>query len=135
MQSWAFALWRGGDSLSRMGLSATAPPTARSERWVLWTLAAVQFTHILDFMIITPLGSHLMRVFAIGPAKFSWLVSAYAWSAGILGLLGGFVLDRFDRKRALLTLYSGFAVATLGCALAPTYELLMLGRQDGADAG
>ncbi|HEY0945884.1 MAG TPA: MFS transporter [Opitutaceae bacterium] len=111
-----------------MATSAPAQPIVRNERWALWTLAAVQFTHIMDFMIMMPLGSHLMRVFAIGPAQFSWLVSAYGWSAGFMGFLGGFVLDRFDRKRALLALYTGFGIATLACALAPTFHLLVLAR-------
>ena len=91
-------------------------------------LAGVQFTHILDFMIIMPLGSQLMRAFAVSPTKFSWLVAAYALSAAITGFLGGFILDRFERKHALLTLYAGFVLATLACALAPTFWALLAAR-------
>jgi predicted MFS family arabinose efflux permease len=89
---------------------------------------AVQFTHVLDFMIMMPLGSHLMRVFQISPAQFSYLVAAYGIAAALTGFAGGFVLDRFDRKQALLTLYAGFGLATLACALAPTYETLLIAR-------
>lgn len=99
-----------------------------NERLVLSILALVQFTHIMDFMIMMPLGSHLMRVFSISPAQFSHLVAAYGLSAGVFGFVGGFVLDRFERKHALLTLYSGFTLATLACALAPNYIFLLLAR-------
>jgi predicted MFS family arabinose efflux permease len=69
-----------------------------------------------------------MRVFKITPGQFGLIVSAYAISAGISGVATGFVLDRFDRKKALLVLYFGFALGTLFCALAPTYHLLVLAR-------
>lgn len=109
------------------------PPV--NERGLLAVLVAVQFTHIMDFMIMMPLGSHLMRVFEITPAQFSRLVAAYGITAAVAGLLGGFVLDRFDRKHALLTLYAGFGVATLGCALARNYELMLLARAAAGACG
>jgi DHA1 family inner membrane transport protein len=101
---------------------------AINERLALLVLAAVQFTHILDFMIMMPLGSQLMRVFEISPAQFSRLVASYGLAAAITGFIGGFVLDRFDRRHALLALYSGFALSTLACALAPNYEALLIAR-------
>lgn len=109
----------------KSALPSSAPV---NERLVLSILALVQFTHIMDFMIMMPLGSHLMRVFSISPAQFSHLVAAYGLSAGVFGFAGGFVLDRFERKHALLTLYSGFTLATLACALAPNYVFLLLAR-------
>lgn len=102
--------------------------SAQQERALLLTLAAIQFTHIMDFMIMMPLGARLMRVFEISPTQFSVLVASYGLAAALTGFAGGFVLDRFDRKTALLTLYAGFGVATFACALAPTYEILMIAR-------
>lgn len=102
-------------------------PPAR-ERATLLALGAVQFTHIMDFMIMMPLGSHLMRVFGISPAQFTQLVAYYGFAAALSGLAGGFVMDRFDRKRALLVLYTGFGLATLACGLAPTHHALILAR-------
>jgi predicted MFS family arabinose efflux permease len=104
-----------------------ARPVLR-EQTLLLTLAAIQFTHIMDFMIMMPLGAGLMRVFNITPGQFSLLVASYGFSAAVTGFLGGFVLDRFDRKSALLTLYAGFGLSTLACALAPTYGFLMAAR-------
>ncbi len=102
--------------------------TPRRERWLLLTLAGVQFTHILDFMIMMPLGPQFTRIFGIGNAQFGLLVSAYTLSAGVSGLLASMVMDRFGRKRLLLWLYGLFGLATLACGLAPTYAWLMAAR-------
>ncbi|HET7537722.1 MAG TPA: MFS transporter [Candidatus Didemnitutus sp.] len=98
------------------------------ERVTLFALGAVQFTHIFDYMIIMPLGAQLMRVFEISPAQFTHLVASYGLAAALSGFAGGFLLDRFDRKRALLIAYTGFGLSTLACGLAPTYQLLLLAR-------
>lgn len=98
------------------------------ERWLLLILAVIQFTHIMDFMIIMPLGSQFMRVFDISPRQFSMIVSAYAISAFFFGLLSSMYIDRFNRKTALLINYVGFTVGTLACSIAPTYGIFLLAR-------
>lgn len=98
------------------------------EKLILWTLAAINFIHIVDFMILMPLGPQLMRVFEISPREFGLLVSSYTFSAGISSFFGAFFLDRFDRKQILLWVYIGFTVATLGCALSPSYSVLLMAR-------
>src|SRR5436190_3890053 len=95
---------------------------------LLLTLAAVQFTHIVDFMIMMPLGPQFMRLFAIDPQAFSFLVSAYTFAAAASGFIAAFWIDRFDHKRALLALYGGFIIATGLCGLAPSYLLLLAAR-------
>ena len=102
--------------------------TKGRELTTLLVLCAVQFTHILDFMIIMPLGGQLMRAFNITPAQFTHLVASYGLAAAISGFAGGFFLDRFDRKRSLLVLYAGFGLATLACGLASTYSTLLAAR-------
>jgi len=98
------------------------------ERATLLMLGAVQFTSVLDYMIMMPLGAQLMRVFQITPAQFTQLVACYGLAAAVSGFAGGFFMDRFDRKRALLVLYTGFGLATLACGLAPTHHWLMVAR-------
>lgn len=98
------------------------------ERWLLMTLAAVQFTHIMDFMIMLPLGSYLMEIFSITPGQFSRIVASYGLSAAITGFIAGAFMDYIPRRRALLFLYAGFALSTLGCALAPTHYWLLAAR-------
>jgi predicted MFS family arabinose efflux permease len=104
------------------------PLKLQNERLVLILLAAIQFTTNLDFLIILPLGPQYMRVMHISPAQFNIIVAAYAIAAGISGVAAGFFLDRFDRKKALLSLFLGFSLGTLMCALAPTYRLLVAAR-------
>ena len=100
----------------------------KRERWLLFTLAGVQFTHILDFMIMMPLGPQFTALFSITDAQFGLLVSAYTLAAGASGLMAATYLDRFDRKRLLLVLYVLFGLSTLACGLAPTYPALMTAR-------
>jgi MFS transporter, DHA1 family, inner membrane transport protein len=101
---------------------------SRQEKILLFILAAIQFNHIVDFMILMPLGPQLMRLFSISTTQFSWLVSSYTFCAGISGFIASFIMDQFDRKRLLIFFFIGFCVGTLACALAPTYELLLLSR-------
>lgn len=100
----------------------------KKEKLLLWTLAAINFIHIVDFMILMPLGPQLMRIFAISPREFGLLVSFYTFSAGISSFFGAFFLDRFDRKKILLWVYVGFAFSTLACALSPSYPILLIAR-------
>lgn len=105
-----------------------APPLTRSEWGLLLVLVAVQFTHMVDFVIIMPLGNRLQSELGIDPQEFSWVVAAYAWAAGIASLAASFVMDRFDRRPALLVLYAGFGVSTLLCGLAQNYTQLLVAR-------
>jgi predicted MFS family arabinose efflux permease len=98
------------------------------ERLLLWSLASVNFTHIVDFMVMMPLGPQLTRLFHLTDAQFGLLVSAYSLAAGLSGLLVSMVIDRFERKKALLAVYAGFALATLACGLAPSYLALLSAR-------
>ena len=109
-------------------MNTTDTKEIRKEWWLLVILASVQFTNLMDFVILMPLGPQLMRVFHISAQQFGTLVSVYTFSAGVVGLIGAMVIDRFDRKTALLTLYGGFAFSNLFCALSPTYEFLLVGR-------
>lgn len=105
--------------------SALSP---RREMLLLLTLAGVQVTHVLDFMIMMPLGPQLTQEFAISDTQFAALVSSYSLAAAFAGLLAATFIDRFSRKRLLLSLYAGFALATLACGLAPTYTTLVGAR-------
>jgi predicted MFS family arabinose efflux permease len=90
------------------------------QKFVVIMLAFLQFTIVLDFMILSPLGAMLIPALKITPAQFGLVVSAYAFSAGASGLLTAGFADRFDRKKLLLFFYTGFILGTLFCGLAPT---------------
>lgn len=91
-------------------------------------LAMLQFTIVLDFMIISPLGDILMKDMNISTSEFGTVVSAYAFSAGISGFLSAGFADRFDRKRLLLFFYSGFIVGTACCGFANSFPVLLASR-------
>lgn len=98
------------------------------ERIILILLAALNFTHILDFMILMPLGNYLMPYFDLSPQQFSVLVSAYTISAAVSGFGAAFFVDRYDRKKVLLFAYIGFLIGTIACGIAPTFITLFIAR-------
>ena len=100
----------------------------RYEAFVIAILAFLQFTVVLDFMVLSPLGAILMPELSIKPAQFGMVVSAYAFSAGASGFLAAGFADRFDRKRLLLFFYAGFILGTTLCALADNYHDLLIAR-------
>jgi len=95
---------------------------------ILIVLALVQFTHLLDFMILMPLGPQYLREMEIGPDQFSFLVSTYGFAACIGGLIAAARIDRYDRKRALLFFFGGFTIGTFLCGVAPDFWSLLGAR-------
>lgn len=95
---------------------------------VVAILALTQFTVVLDFMVMSPLGDLLMKDLRVKPAQFGIVVSSYALAAGLSGFLTAGFADRFDRKKLLLFFYSGFIIGTLFCGLAQSYEQLVCAR-------
>ena len=98
------------------------------EGLVIAMLALTQFSVILDFMVISPLGAFLMRDLSLKPAQFGWVVSGYALAAGASGILTAGFADKFDRKNLLIFFYSGFIAGTLFCGLSNTYHALLIAR-------
>lgn len=103
-------------------------PFSEYEKFVIGILAFLQFTIILDFMILAPLGAVLMPALNISTSQFGSVVSAYAFAAGASGLLAAGFADRYDRKKLLLFFYAGFILGTLFCGLANSFMALLLAR-------
>jgi predicted MFS family arabinose efflux permease len=113
-----------------MNTPSDALPTPFSgyQRLVVGMLAFLQFAVILDFMLMSPLGAVIMPALSITPVQFGMVVSAYAFAAGVSGLLTAGFADRFDRKRLLLFFYVGFILGTLWCGFAQSFESLLMAR-------
>ncbi|RZK60149.1 MAG: MFS transporter [Pedobacter sp.] len=105
-----------------------ATPFTGYQKLAIFLLAITQFTVILDFMVMSPLGDILMKSLSLKPSAFGVAVSAYAFSAGLSGLLTAGFADRFDRKKLLLFFYIGFIAGTIFCGLAHTYVELVAAR-------
>lgn len=91
-------------------------------------LSLIQFTVILDFMVMSPLGNILTKSMNITASQFGWVVSAYAFAAAISGIAAAGFADRFDRKQILLFFYGGFTLGTLLCGIAPNFWFLLFAR-------
>jgi predicted MFS family arabinose efflux permease len=98
------------------------------QKFVIAVLAFLQFTIILDFMIISPLGAMMMPVLQITPSQFGLVVSVYAFAAGSAGLLAAGFADKYDRKKLLLFFYFGFVLGTFLCGIANSFNFLLLAR-------
>jgi predicted MFS family arabinose efflux permease len=109
-------------------ISSKPPAFTPDQRFVVAILAFLQFTIVLDFMVLSPLGALLLPALAIVPRQFGLVVSVYAIAAAVSGILAAGFADRYDRKKFLLFFYTGFLVGTVFCGLAPTYETLLAAR-------
>ena len=111
-----------------MKKDTTKIPFTPYQKFVIAILAFTQFSVILDFMIMSPLGDMLMKSLSMKPSQFGVAVSAYAFSAGVSGLLTAGFADKFDRKKLLLFFYIGFILGTFFCSMANSYPLLLAAR-------
>jgi predicted MFS family arabinose efflux permease len=113
-----------------MSTSGTIEPafSPGRERLILLVLATVQFTSIVDFMVVMPLGPVLDRELGLTTARFGLIVSSYTFAAGLAGLFASVFLDRYSRRTAFLALFTGFLSGTFACGLAPSYEYLLAAR-------
>lgn len=108
--------------------TTTPPPFTGYQKFVVAILALLQFTIILDFMVLSPLGDILMKSLNMSTSNFGLVVSSYAFSAGASGILAAGFADKFDRKKLLLFFYAGFILGTFFCAMAANYHMLLLAR-------
>lgn len=118
-------------SAGQMNTGQTQAPqhvSGRKELLLLATLALVQFTVVVDFLVMAPLGPKLMKLWGITTQQFGLAVSAYVFTAGICGFLGAFFIDKFDRKRVVTFAFAGFTLGTIACGLAPSYLALVAAR-------
>lgn len=104
------------------------PPFTPHQKFIIALLAILQFTVILDFMVMSPLGDILMKTLNMSTTNFGYAVSAYAFSAGISGLLAAGFADKFDRKKLLVFFYTGFVIGTFFCAFANSYYTMLAAR-------
>src|SRR5258708_17078046 len=104
------------------------PREMRREWLLLLVLSGMQFSQMVDFMVLMPLGTQLMRAFDITPTRLGFFVSIYAVAASLSGFFSALVIDRFDRRTAMLALYAFFAATRAACALPPSYPTLLPAR-------
>jgi predicted MFS family arabinose efflux permease len=99
-----------------------------NEKLIITVLFFVQFTHMVDFVVMMPLGPKLVRSFSLTPTQFSYVISSYAFAAAMMGFLSSFFVDNYDRKKVLIFFYTGFLLANIFCALSISYFMLVFSR-------
>lgn len=114
--------------MNQVNPSITKPIFSSYEKFIIAILTILQFSVILDFVVLSPLGYILLPALNVSTSQFGLVVSAYAFSAGTSALLAAGFADKFDRKKLLLFFYLGFIIGTVLCALAPTYNFLLGAR-------
>jgi predicted MFS family arabinose efflux permease len=91
-------------------------------------LALIQFSFVVDYILILPLGPSIMKAFEIKPAEYGVLISVYTLSAAVAGFFSSFIIDRFGRKQALLFCFIFFLAGDTLCVLANQYYFLIIAR-------
>lgn len=114
--------------MSSISSEATLKETIRSENKLLALLTFVFFAHVMDFVIMMPLGDILMKELNISARAFSALIYIYSIMAFIMGIISATLTDRFDRRPALMITLTGFTIGALLCGLAENYYFLFLAR-------
>lgn len=124
----SWKMWWALETELHLPKQHTPVHTETQEKIWVYLLGSIQFVHILDFVILMPLGPLLMRTFHVTPSQFGMLVSSYTFAAGGANFLYSIIADRYERKRVLLVAFAGFLIGTLLCALAPVFPLLLCAR-------
>jgi predicted MFS family arabinose efflux permease len=109
-------------------MSKSIKTFTRYQVFMIAVLTLLQFTIVLDFIVISPLGAQLLKELNIGTSDFGLVVSVYAFSAGISGVLTAGFADKYDRKKLLVFFYIGFITGTLLCGIAENYNFLLVAR-------
>ncbi|HTJ94421.1 MAG TPA: MFS transporter [Pararobbsia sp.] len=107
---------------------AHAASARRSANLVLATASAICALIILDTNVVAVSLPSIARTFHASFAEVEWVVSAYMVTFASCLLAAGGLADRIGRKRMLLIGLGVFALASLGCGLAPTVLWLNIAR-------
>jgi len=100
----------------------------KKERAIIFLLAAINFTQVLDFVNMVPLSIYLIPSLHISAFQFSTLVASYSISAFFSGIIAALLIDRHDRKVSLLIAFTGFLIGSFACGIAPNYVTLLIAR-------
>jgi EmrB/QacA subfamily drug resistance transporter len=97
-------------------------------RLVLATTVLGSGVALLDGTVVNVALPTIGRELGADLAGLQWVVNAYALTLASFILLGGSLGDRFGRRRIYAVGVAGFGLASVGCALSPNVELLVLAR-------
>src|SRR3954451_6483223 len=107
---------------------AQANPHHKRPCLILAVLGLAQLMVVLDATIVNIALPSAQKALHFSDANRQWIVTAYALAFGSLLLLGARLGDMFGRKRALIVVLTGFAVASAAGGFAQSFEVLVIAR-------
>lgn len=111
------------------GVGNDDSPTLRpDERRKLAVLAFLQFTNLLDLVLLPPLAPSVMAEFSLDSRGFSLVMTTFSLASLVAGFGFGLQIDRFERRGLLLVVAAGLAVGNLMCALSASFPALLAAR-------
>jgi EmrB/QacA subfamily drug resistance transporter len=108
---------------------------ARSKRLTLLACILGSGIVLLDGSVVNVALPTIQRALGGGLAAQQWVVNGYLLTLGSLILVGGSLGDLFGERRVFALGVSGFGVASLACALAPSIGALVAARAAQGVAG
>jgi len=107
----------------------------RKELWVLGLASAGSFIVILDMLVVATALTTIQRDLGTSIEGLEWTVNSYTLSCAVFLMSAAALGDRFGRRRVYAVGLGLFAVASIGCALAPNIGVLIAARSvQGAGA-
>jgi EmrB/QacA subfamily drug resistance transporter len=102
---------------------------SENRRW--WTLGAVAFglfMIMLDNTVVNVALPSIQRDLGVGLSELQWIVTGYALTFAALMLTGGKLADHYGRRLIFVVGLTVFTLASLGCGLAESGEMLIAAR-------
>src|SRR5512133_1547226 len=102
--------------------------TDRTRWFALYLLCLASLMIVLDMTIVNVALPSIRRDLGFSQTSLAWVVNAYLLTYGGCLLLGGRLGDLFGHRRLFLIGISLFTLASLGCGLSTSQELLLAAR-------
>ncbi|GHH46964.1 MFS transporter [Streptomyces candidus] len=111
--------------------SLTTPPSPLSarRRWTVLTVCALSMFLVgVDTTIVNVGLPEVGRGLDVGTRGLEWVVNAYTVVLASLLIVSGALADRFGRRRVFQCGLLVFGLASLACAVAPSFGMLVAAR-------
>lgn len=92
---------------------------------LLWIVA---FLNYLDRILITSMRDPIVADFSLNDAQFGLLTAVFLWSYGIFSPFGGFIADKYSRKKTIVFSVMVWSVVTLWTGYASSFQEMLLTR-------
>jgi MFS transporter, DHA2 family, multidrug resistance protein len=93
------------------------------------------FMEVLDTTIVNVSLPHIAGSLSATVDEATWVLTSYLVANAIILPMTGWLANHFGRKRVLMASITGFTLASLACAMAPTLPLLLIFRVIQGAAG